>query len=444
MSSGQPTSQYLLASFLENAFTPDDFITFLHTYRHTAPLSRHLSNQVSSARFFREASLILTQHGLVTPALFAALTAERPARASEIDDLERAICTRPADPPHAQRSPPAASTIRPLVWVFVAVGIALGATAFAVLPNATPVLGGAPADAGASPRPECDEEAEPNCEEGKVCRDHRCIDDVYPAPSTCQVGDECGPTVCECGPGLTCVDHKCTAPAVAPSVCKNPDVLAALKRLRETCPGDMGKCPPTDLKKFAIATPDFDRLMSEFPDTVTLHFRSGTPPLTADHSWPSNSTHEYYLHRLIPSIPSLVAAKHVFIISRSSAFGTERRNDAYARERSTTTKEFILEAAIRSGAVAGPSRDALHSKFYDFLLGRYKPVEVTLFRNRYANRAVTWNADSERMLRDLLDKDEPSSEDQHWVAKVINQVVFIVPVPCELDPEDPHTPRPPT
>lgn len=544
VSSGQPTSQYILASFLESAFTPDDFIAFLRVREHTARLVRHLSDKQPSARFFPEASLSLAQHGLVDREFFAALIDERPARKLEIQHLEAAICAPSTDgtptelmerhkadaelevrlaipienftvetlstlittvrsltnnpniitvhiragstlvtlwctfadlrvllnprlppplvelgvvavqprrfldprltdlPPRDEpeprrpavagsRTPSESSQTRKLVGVMASLAVALALMAIAVFQLVVHMLR-EPMALKFSPISECTEDGEPGCGEGKVCRSGRCIDDVYVALSTCQAGDACGPGVCDCGPGLDCENGSCAAPPASAPVCEKPEVLAALTKLRASCAGDFDRCPPQDLKRFAIENPAFDRLLGEFPGTLTLHFPTGAPPIAAGKTWPTAATREHYLQRLAPAVPHLAAAEHIFIIARTSSVGDPRRNEKYAQTRSRTTKDLILEATSRELRGNLAAHNDMRAKFADFMLGREKPVTVDLFRSRYANRAMTWSDDSERMLRDLLNRDKLTPEDALWLDRVINQVVFVVPIPCEL------------
>lgn len=321
---------------------------------------------------------------------------------------------------------------RKLVGVTMAAGTALGllgVVLFQVFIDVVTNIRGP----GVKAYSECVEDGEPTCAEGQVCRYNRCVDDHYVAPSTCQAGDACGPGVCECGAGLTCSDAVCAAPPTEVDVCEKPAVKSALAKLIAQCAGDIDACPASDLRKYAIESAEFDKLLAEFPGTVTLHFNSGAPPIDAGAAaWPPKPVHEHYLAELKPTLPHLAKARHIFIISRSSAFGDPRRNDKYAQARSMRTKELIIEALGRDPATTIQTRDGMRAKFADFLLGRNKPVDVGLFRSRYANRAVTWSDNSERMLRDLIARPELSAEDAKWLDRVMNQVVFVVPVPCDL------------
>jgi hypothetical protein len=328
------------------------------------------------------------------------------------------------------------STTRKLIWLTSAAATAFALIAIVVFQLLISALRGNIHAVGAGPRVECVEDGEPGCGEGQVCRNFRCVDDVYTAPETCEVGDACGPGVCACGPRLTCEQGKCAAPDIGEAVCSQPAVIGALVNLRAKCAGDIDECPKSDLKKYAIENPDFDQLMSEFPGTVTLHFPGGKPPLgKGEEPRPPADVRAYYLERLAPALPMLTAARHVFIISRSSAQGNSRRNDAFAQARSALTKSLILEALTAGGGGDVQARDAMRGKFADFLLGPKKQIDAALFKSRYANRAITWSDTSQRMLRALIERPQVGAEDELWRSRVINQVVFVVPVPCELTPQ---------
>jgi len=290
------------------------------------------------------------------------------------------------------------------------------------------------------PPAECSEGADPDgCSAGFICRSRFCVEDVYDDP-TKQAGDACGAADnAPCKTGLQCLDGRCVAPPPALDVCEQLAVIKALANLRAKCAGDIDVCPKSDLKNYAIDNPDFDQLMSEFPGTVTMHFPTGAPPLSQrDPPWPTPTVRKYYLGKLAAAMPALRNARHVFIISRSSAGGDARRNDAFAQQRSTLTKTLILEALSASGDSDVLVRDTMRGKFADFMLGPQKQIDADLFRSRYANRAITWSEKSQRMLGDLVAKETATPitpEEDGWRDRVINQVVFVVPVPCDLKRE---------
>lgn len=326
------------------------------------------------------------------------------------------------------------SLTRKLIWLTSAAGAAFALIAVVLFQLLISALRGNMVAVGAGPRFECIDGGEATCNEGQVCRNYRCVDDIYVAPTSCEVGDACGGEAeCECNAPLACTAGKCVAPAIGQDVCERPAVITALKNLRDKCAGDIDECPPSDLKNYAIENPDFDQLMSEFPGTVTLHFPAGKPPLSQyDAPFPDTDQRQHYLERLGPALPTLMASRHVFIISRSSSGGNARRNDAFARERSKLTKKLILDALVAEHPGDLELRTKMRAKFADFMLGPKKQIDAALFKKRYANRAITWDEGAQRMLRSLIDKPPPTPEDAAWRDRVINQVVFIVPVPCEL------------
>jgi hypothetical protein len=328
------------------------------------------------------------------------------------------------------------SQTRKLVWLISALALAfalIGIVLFQLLIHA---IRGNVAIAGPGQRSaECSEGAVPDgCGDGFVCRGQYCVPDDYEAPSGGQTGDNCGTADdAPCRAGLQCVGGQCAAPEPAVDVCERPAVVKALANLKAKCAGDIDVCPKSDLKKYAIDNPDFDQLMSEFPGTVTMHFPTGSPPLSKrDKPWPTAEVRKYYLDKLAAAMPTLRKARHVFIISRSSSGGDSRRNDAFAQARSTLTKNLILETLVSASDGDVLLRDTMRGKFADFLLGPQKQIDVALFRNRYANRAITWSEKAQRMLGALIQKETVTPEDEQWRNRVINQVVFVVPVPCEL------------
>lgn len=292
---------------------------------------------------------------------------------------------------------------------------------------------------GWAPPPPCFEGQSPDpCNEhGKICIDNKCVEDLD-IPETCQVNDACGgPEACSCDPPLSCQANKCVDPqAVEPKadVCAKTAVLDALTQLREKCAGDFHSCKGSDVKKFIITNPDFDRLMAEFPGTLTLHFPDGKPALSGlGAAWPEDDIRNNYVKDLQPSVQALREAQHIFLIARSSPGGSKNRNYLVAVERGKLAKEFLLEALRSDENATIDDTDRMRGKFADFVLGQDKQINVSLFAEHYANRYVAWDPKHQTRLRALINQGSAAKpEDAEWRDRVINQVVFVVPVPCKL------------
>lgn len=69
----------------------------------------------------------------------------------------------------------------------------------------------------------------------------------------------------------------------------------------------------------------------------------------------------------------------------------------------------------------------------EFILGPKRRIDRDMFAQRYSNHFVTWNKASRDLLLRLLKTADPlSDDDAQWLDDTINQVVLIVPVPCDL------------
>ncbi len=279
---------------------------------------------------------------------------------------------------------------------------------------------------------ECDNDDIP-CPDGQLCQAGRCR--AIPTESVCDPGDPCGPKgECECVDPMLCEAGVCTAPAdggdTSPvDVCATPAIQKALAQLDKECQGDLGHCGPGALIKFAMKYKGFDDLISAFPGTITLHFDAGKPPLEGDKSWPDAKTRAYYVDRLRRSATLLRDAKFVFIIARSSPHGNQRRNGLFAQQRSIRAKELLFAALD----LPTDKRDAFAGRFREFILGPKRRLDRDMFAQRYSNRFVTWDKASRDLLLKLLKKTDTLSEDDaQWLDDTINQVVLIVPVPCDL------------
>lgn len=267
------------------------------------------------------------------------------------------------------------------------------------------------------------------CPDGEFCQAGQC--QPIPPVGRCDVGDPCGAKgTCECAAPMTCEADTCTLAEPPPqATCDNPVVQAALKQLEADCAGDIRSCPGNNLQKFAIKYDQFDWLMAQFPRTVSVHFPGKQPPIDAkEPEWPTGPVRDYYLERLRASAPALKAAKYIFIISRSSPGGNPRRNELYAQARGKKVKDLLVAALDLPTA----ERDQLEGKFRDFVLGNKLHLEPEFFADRYANRFITWSASSRDRLVALLAAKDIAEADRAWADQMINQVVLVVPVDCEL------------
>lgn len=275
---------------------------------------------------------------------------------------------------------------------------------------------------------ECDEDTRP-CPEDQFCQAGHCrpVPDAY-----CQIGDPCDQ--CTCEDPMSCQSGVCSAPVPTEppvDVCDKPEIQQALAQLDKECKGDIGRCGPSALHKFAMRYQGFDDLLSAFPETITLHFPGGKPPLTPDKAapWPDAKTKAYYIENLTRSVAALRRAKFIFLIARSSPNGNARLNGLFAQQRGILAKD-LLYATLDLGIA---ERDAFSKKFRDFTLGPKRRLGRDFFAQRYENRFITWSKNISKQFLSLLKTTKPMTEkDAEWLDDTINQVVVIVPVYCEL------------
>lgn len=342
---------------------------------------------------------------------------------------EREVTAPGRNDPHrpTPASPGELRTARLLVAITAATGLAFAIIAVVgfqlVLHLGRPV---------AAPPPECND-TDITCPEGQMCQSGRCR--AAPTESICDPGDPCGPQgECECADPMRCEEGVCTEPVGAKSatdVCDQPEIQKALARLEKDCKGDLGRCEPGALNKFAMQYKGFDDLISAFPGSITLHFEAGKPPITPGKpAWPDAKTKGYYVERLRRSAALLRDAKFVFIIARSSPHGDARRNGLYAQQRSIRAKDMLFAALD----LPVGERDAFNNKFREFILGPKRRLDRDFFAQRYGNRFITWDKASRNLLLKLIKDDTLTDDDAQWLDDTINQVVMIVPVSCELKP----------
>ncbi len=266
------------------------------------------------------------------------------------------------------------------------------------------------------------------CAEGFICQDGLCVATPPPEHQRCQPNDTCGTedSVCTCEAPSTCVDNSCVPPkAVQSNACDDPKVQELLTRVAEKCKGDINTCPPDKLKKFALASADFDEIIHRVPETITLHFPAGTPTLNAEQK-------SRYIERMkdLKVLDSLKNAKVILIIGRASAGGTRVKNDEYSRMRADTASDLIGELAAD---VDDKTYTRITTARKKLILGNRKILQPSFFKDSHRNRLIAWTDTVEStLLSNLGNIDQLSRAQERWTRKQINQVSLIVPLACEL------------
>ncbi len=281
------------------------------------------------------------------------------------------------------------------------------------------------------PVAECVEGDPMSCQSGQTCQAGICVQ--VTTIDTCQVGDSCDVTgaSCRCVEPLHCEANVCRADK-KPASCEDAAVQRVLSGVFETCKGSWDSCPDDKLKDFALQSADFEDVLAAFPDTLTVHFPGGQPPIDSGKGpWPdTDEVRNHYQAQL--SRPTVVKALReaqvLLIIGRSSQNGHEPDNLRYSRKRVDLVVDWVLKAAARPD-----ESTELRGKLKRLLLGSRKVLEPDFFLKHYANRIIAWSADAEDNLRGkLANLPNLRGKDRSSTLNTMNQVVFIVPIPCQL------------
>lgn len=334
--------------------------------------------------------------------------------------------TRPS-PPSAPRPQPTPDELRENRHI-LAITAASGLTLGVVLAVAFELLGWWMRSnfGGGRPAVECDDDTA--CPEGQICVSGECLTITAEGPTACGPGDPCG-AECECRSPMTCVDQVCTPPEAPPAVCDDPEIKRLLAEISSKCAGDFYGCPETELKKFMIESATFDEILAKFPDTITVHFDQGKPPLRGS-SWPPARIKEHYLERLGTerNRKALADASVILLIARSSASKNAGNDLKFARSRSRAVYRLLGELGDSPAAHA-----EITKKINAVNLGSERLLSAALFNTHYRNSRITWSRDTDAALgKGLARYDTLSGGQKKWVDHTVNQVVFVVPITCVL------------
>ncbi len=268
------------------------------------------------------------------------------------------------------------------------------------------------------------------CEAGEVCESGLCV----PARRsvTCQVGNPCGPGAsCNCDAPLSCEEGVCRATTRVAGACDDPAVQRILGGLAETCKGDVDGCKDEDLEKFALASEDFDEVMASFPSAVTIHFPNGAPDARSRvDTWPVDPERQHYRARLGQKfiVDALQEAPHVLLIARSSEGSGPKENQLFSKRRNDTVFDLLREN------IGTPDElRQLRGKIKRLRLPSTKALEIDFFSERPPDRIIAWSPEEEETLRaNIADAKQLSWSARRQTRALLNQMVLLVPLPCDL------------
>lgn len=278
--------------------------------------------------------------------------------------------------------------------------------------------------------PECVEGNQNECEAGEICEAGRCV--AAQEERSCQLGDRCGDeSGCTCAAGLACADGECRPPQSGAMSCDSPKIQEFLRGISAVCNGEFDTCLAADLEQFAVTSEIFDEVLAMFPSTITVHYPDNSPPV-AGTTWPpiKSEMRRHYRERLAhPYVAkALASAKDVLLIGRSSEGGSDAENYDFSRRRLTSVVDMLLE-----NAGGQTERTALQGKIRRVLLSNRRLIEPDFFHKHFTNRLIAWSGADEGTLRArIAGFDKLRGRPHSWTNRVMNQVVFVVPLPCPL------------
>lgn len=284
----------------------------------------------------------------------------------------------------------------------------------------------------AEPVPECEEgELPSSCPDGESCQGGTCV--APTAPTRCERGAMCDDS-CSCESPLACSERNvCTLPN-DPGVCDDRSVLKFLTLLKEKC-GDAKKCETKDIDKYVLAFEDFLTLMMQFPSTMAVHFPDNKPSPAALKRWPSNEESKHYINRIRENLDELKAADRIIMVGLASRGRKQKdpnANKEITLQRLLTTQNWIYRAA--TSALELKEAEAIEAKTMFIQLGDQRSIDARFYGSQYGNRPIGWDSGVETQLRSLVENGDQTGEpaELRWRDRTLNQVVFIIPIPCKL------------
>ena len=278
---------------------------------------------------------------------------------------------------------------------------------------------------------ECNEGAVPSgCSDGQICQGGHCTqpDRAF----RCERGALCDDT-CSCEAPLACNGRNVCTLTQDPGVCTDVSVLEFLALLNAKC-GDPKKCETKDLERYAINYGDFLTLMMQFPSTLAVHFPAGQPSPTAARRWPNNEESAHYINRIRESIDELKAADRIIMVGLASQDRRQKdpeANRAITLQRLLTTQSLRYRAA--SSVLTAEEASAIEDKAVFIQLGDQRAIDARFYGSQAGNRPIAWDSGTENQLRNLVENGDRTADstELRWRDRTLNQVVFVIPIPCK-------------
>lgn len=280
---------------------------------------------------------------------------------------------------------------------------------------------------------QCEGDKSSACAEGEMCIRGQCV--AWDQPVTkCQSGQSCD-SHCTCASPFACrggVCIKVTDANRTPSdACGSPGVQTALKQLVVTCESAGGRGVSCDLSKwkdFVINDARFDEIMTNFPGAMTIHFPAARPNVTPGaEAWPPPGVRAHYLDEVRKRRAALDAAKLIFLVGRASKGGPPQQNIDLGFARMGFARSLLRDLYKDPEA-----REALEKKVLNFTLGETRQLPSSFYAAHLAGQLVTWDDESlDRLTNAIQHPAAITDTDRWWAVNVVNQVAFLIPVPCD-------------
>lgn len=175
---------------------------------------------------------------------------------------------------------------------------------------------------------------------------------------------------------------------------------------------------------YAIADDNFLNLMVKFPNTIAVHFPDGQP----SRRWPEDTQKAHYSRRIGMSLRALVEAERLILIGFASQACD--RKDQLADAELTLKRLILTQDLIHGASISALTRaeaEAIEAKITFIHLGNRRPIDARFYIERYSSRPLAWDSKSEDFLWGSV---QGLSGKSHRRDCLLNQVVFIVPIPA--------------
>ncbi len=281
------------------------------------------------------------------------------------------------------------------------------------------------------------------CPTGQECSDGECLPIAQATPRLPQCADGAPlttPPTCECRPPMAVAAGKCT---VAVDRCAS--LTSACQKVEQECRNKGIGCEGKKWSELVISDDAVNRLLNDFSDQSALLFPTNQPRHGAGAEDTANLK-AVYKQFISERWPTIRCASMFIILGRASRTGSAATNEALAKARMTLISQLVVEVCHDKHESDAKCMDLLGVRGKHAAIGKQREIRSDEFAKVFEPLGPSgapmknWTAPNNGMTSNVAVTlaGTGSQESRTFANMFMNQAVFLVPIPCDCNPNAPQ------